>query len=228
MLGVNLDMQSNVRVTVYDKNYNIKYQAEQHNKAGVSLIQGVLKFLRGEFNPSNLTNDMIAHNVNAAKLYIPSYVSFGNGGLTVTGSGSSIVITNEVSKTNFYDTTLEREMVNEQYNRLPISKSELGTSSGADNGILSLTTYVPVGYYTHDPTFGVKDGVVYMSEVGLFSNLYYGTKSNTGKLLARVIFKDPIPQTTEDVILVQWNLGAISIDDKYWVQDKGNFSVDWA
>lgn len=227
MLGVNLDIESNVRVTVYDKEYRIKQQVEKHNKAGVALIQGILKFLRGEFNPSNITNELIAHNTNAAKLYIPAYISFGNGGLSIIGSGSDISIINNVAPTNFYDVTLQRELVNEKFNRLPLSKSELGVSSGADNGVLSLTTYVPAGYYTNDPTFGAKDDIAYLTEVGLFSNVYNGLKSNLGKMLARVTFDTPIQQAKDDIILVQWNLGAISIDDGYWTQDKGTIGNNW-
>jgi hypothetical protein len=230
-LGANLDIQSNVRVIVYNKEHRIKQQIEKHNKAGVALIQGILKFLRGEFNPSNISNELIAHNVNGAKIYIPAYVNFGCGGLSISGSGSSKVITNNVQPTSYYDTMLQRELVDieHDFNRLPISKSELGTSASADNGILNLVTYIPAGHYTNMPgSPAVSDDVAYLTEVALYSNIFNGYKSNLGKMLARVTFdEEPIQQTEEDIILVQWNLGVISIDDKYWVQDKGNFGTNW-
>ena len=232
--GGNFNLYNNVKITVFNSSHNIKLQVEKHNKANVALIQGVLRFLRGEYNPTNGDSDTITHNVNGAKLYIPSYISFGDGGLSVTGEGSEIVVVSEPIPTQYYDTSLQRELVSMEFNRLPVSKSEIGTSSGADNGVLSLITYVPAGYYNNTEDYPNKfntptyDGVRYLTEVGLFSNVYNGYKSNISKMLARVVFDEsPIPVTEEDIMLVQWNLGAVSLDDKVWLQDKGNFGENW-
>lgn len=213
----NFDLFHNVKITVLDYKHEIKQVVHKHNKANMLLIQGILKFLRGEFNPSNITDSSIVHNINGAKIYIPSYVSFGNGGI-----GS------EVTKPDYGATMLQNELVSDTYKRLPLSKSQIGSDSPGDSGQLQLVTYVPQGYYYHFLNPSDNVGSIQLTEVGLFSSDYDGSVGSTGKMLARLVFDEPIVQTETDVMIVQWYIGAVSIDDDFYYKNKlGSSNSSW-
>lgn len=219
----NFDLYNNVRIIKYNSKHELKSIIDVHNKANATLIQGILKFLRGEFTPSNITNNIITHNPSDAKLYIPSYMNFGNGGLSIVNEQ----IINNVQPTSFYDNILQNELINSELGRLPVSKSEVGTSNGNDSGILRITTYVPEGYYTKIGA-GTHNGIAYLTELGLFANNFSGSAGVTSKLLARVTFDTPIQQQSDEIILVQWSIGAISINDGAWTQTmKTNENWTW-
>lgn len=222
MSNGNFELYHNVRITVIDNNRKIKQTIFKHNKASMTLIQGVLKFLRGEFNPSNITNSSIVHNVNGAKIYIPSYVSFGNGGFDLsTGRPEQ----DNVAPALYSNTMLQRELISDTFKRLPLSKSQIGSDSPGDSGQLQLVTYVPQGYYYH---FGSYEGNAYLTEVGLFSSDYDVGSGSTGKLLARVVLDEPALQSENDVMIVQWYIGAVSIDDDFYYKDKkGSSNSSW-
>lgn len=212
----NFDLFHNVKITVLDYKHEVKQIVHKHNKANMLLIQGILKFLRGEFNPSNITNSSIYHNVNGAKIYIPSYISFGNGGV-----GSETVVP------DYSSTMLQNELVSDIYGRLPISKSQIGTGSPGDSGQLQLITYVPQGYYYHFNTNPIATSMQ-LTEVGLFSSDYDGSVGSSGKMLARLVLDEPIEQTENDVMLVQWYIGAVSIDDDFYYKGKkGTSNSSW-
>lgn len=222
MSNGNFELYHNVRITVLNSKHEVKQTVCKHNKASLTLIQGVLRFLRGEFNPSNITNSSIVHIVDGAKIYIPSYISFGNGGFDLStgqieGEGTIAAM--------YSDTVLQRELVSDLYGRLAISKSQIGSESPGDSGQLQLVTYVPQGYYYN---FGNYNGSAYLTEVGLFSSDYDGSIGSTGKLLARVVLDEPVLQSETDVMIVQWYVGAVSIDDDFYYKDKkGSSNSSW-
>lgn len=217
MSSGNFSMYNNVELYIIDKKeHRFKKKIEKHNKASATLIQGVLRFLRGEFNPSNVSEGLVNHNSEGAKIYIPSYISFGSGGIT---DGHY----DEVLNASYYDTMLQDELINDMYGRIPISKSELGSSTPGDSGQLTLTTYVPMGYYYNIRNY---NGMALLTECGLFSSDYDGVtdtlgNSNAGKMLARVTFDEgEVEQGPDDVILVKWHIGAVSVDDDIYYKNK--------
>lgn len=218
MLDGNFNLYNNVKITLFNTKHEFKKEYTAHNKANATFIQGILKFIRGEFTPSNLATDIFQHDPQNAKSYIPSYISFGNGGFNFDP------FENNVIKESYFDNSLQNELVSKEFKRLSLSKSEIGFNNSSDSGNLNLVTYVPAGYYTNMVSF---NNTCYLTEVGLFANDFDGNLNTANRMLARVTFNEPIPQTKEDIILVQWNIGAVSVNPGWWTQNIANDTYTW-
>lgn len=212
-----LDLENNVKVTVYNTKRQIKRIIEKHNKANRNMVLGIIKFLRGELNPSNISSSVLSHNINDAKAFIPAYVSFGDGALyqlgykisnneyvtDITGVMQNI---GNLTENKFSTMSLDRELVGNtlgnstlenknKVGRCAISKSAYSNDT-TDSITLKLSAIIPPGYYTKnfylDSNYRNARGTnnpIYLSELGLFSSDYDGsTNAYSGNLLARVTF----------------------------------------
>ena len=231
-----LSISHNVTITVLDGQHRIKSVTHKHNKANYELLTGIMKFLRGEFNPSNTSVETIKHNILGAKPYIPTHISFGDGFVTQCNDKINPPISTVKEATakcgnltaNFLDTGLIHELVSEELPRIPISSNDYGSSSGTkDSFTLTLSTYIDKGLYKtsfyNDPnsdSYIPERQPIILSELGLFSSEYDGNENSyAGNLLAKVVFTnskdDPvICQNSNDIILVKWEIIVSSLDDE--------------
>ena len=231
-----LSISHNVTITILDGQHRVKNVIHKHNKTNYTMLTGIMRFLRGEFNPSNTSVETIKHNILGAKSYIPTHISFGDGYVQQCSDklNPPISTTKEAAAnctklvTNFMDTSLQHELVSTEIPRIPISGSDYGSSSGTkDSFTLTLSTYIDKGLYKtsfyNDPNsdnYIPERQPIILSELGLFSSEYNGNENNyAGNLLAKVVFTngkdDPvICQNSNDVILVKWEIIVSSLDDE--------------
>lgn len=208
MNGFMLDVTNNVKVTVFDSNHNLKKIVTKHNKATKNLVTGLIKFLRGEFTPSNLNQD---YNSGAAVGFIPAYISFGDGGLQQLGkkisendyvSDVQTVMANlsTLTPTTFATKDLQHEIVgnvgNEDtptaptHGRCKITRTSYGGST-SDTITLNMTSLITKGYYSKNFYLDdVENGnrykyvrgsslPIYLSELGLWADEYSNVDINS-------------------------------------------------
>jgi hypothetical protein len=192
---------------VYDNQNKIKQIIRKHNKATRSMVLGLIRFLRGEFNNSNIKGIDVLSNVSAANSFIPAFVSFGDGGIkqvgmptteTSTGTIDTIeeaLATVTTNKSTFNTVDLQHELVgnigniegaNPLYNaRCTISRTSYNNGS-TDSLILQITALLPKGYYTTNfyqkysinRHYGTENEIpILLSELGLWASDYNGSDS---------------------------------------------------
>ena len=237
MSSAGFDITHNVDITVFDANHCIKQVIHKHNKANKNLVLGIIKFLRGEFTPSNLNDfSTLSHNEKEAKQFVPAYISFGDGGLQQIGTTDSTtgqivtdltgvlanITTLPLSK--FNTKQLTRELVGNSIGnsnisnkpavgRCSISRTSYNTGS-TDSITLKLSTIVTKGYYSKNFYLDYKDyrdqldEYIYLSELGLWATDFNGDGTYRGNLLARVTFTD------ENTIIKQKDDDVILVDWK--------------
>lgn len=228
-----LSINHNVNITIFDGQHRIKSKIHKHNKANYQLIEGIMKFIRGEFNPSNSSVDELKHNIYGAKPYIPTHISFGDGYVKQYNDNSSppiktieqVVADCKDLKAGYKDTSLTHELVNSnEVQRIPISSSSFGSTT-KDGFTLTLSTYIDKGLYRYQfyndsekEDFIPESKPIVLSELGLFSSSWDGSiNSYSGNMLAKVVFTDEstvIKQDYDDIILVKWEITVSSLDDE--------------
>lgn len=199
----------NVTITSKDLKGNTLYKIQKHNKATRNMVDGILRFLKGDFTETEYNMNPVP---SEAKLYTPTRVKLGTPGITIgngTGEyeGKRVLVdyVTPISTGGFNNTTLEREV---PYETDPIAslfptikfermRQTYNTSVG-DTERLLLSLYIPpgktVGALVYDDDKKVE--VFKPFEHSYFSSLYngycatfteVGLFSSTGVLLARVV-----------------------------------------
>lgn len=80
--GLEFVLNSNVHIEVVSPQKVITQQVDIHNKATKKLVDGILKFIRGEFNQTyRRPKDVEISYPGEAKKYIPCYINIGTGGI---------------------------------------------------------------------------------------------------------------------------------------------------
>lgn len=207
MSGANFNIENNVTLTVIGPGNTMKQRINKHNKATKNMVLGLIKFLRGEITPSNVSGSVVSHNINQAKQYIPAFISFGDGGLAQIGTYKSDgtlvttiedVITNHrlLTPTKFTTTAMTRELVgnsignvNEANNitatnlpymgRLPLVQTSYNSNT-SDSITLKLSGLITKGYYPSNFYTAYPREIntpLYLSELGLWANDYNGSNS---------------------------------------------------
>ena len=245
--GIEFGIDSNVHVEIIGPDKNIRQSIDVHNKATDRLVSGILKFIKGEFNPTYRRT-----NINQispeAKGYIPCYINIGTGGIKLTETDGVIlpdynpldrriapledswnVDTNYV---RFNDTKLTKEQT--AVSRYEISGTDnnadaIITTSSGDIAQIVLTTSVMPGTFTK--IYSVADTDIFITEIGLFAS----SVPNTEDLLARVIFKNngEDPEDTgakilylrpQDTLIVNWIISIISLNDYNEVDEDSTYT----
>ena len=82
MNSSSLGTNSNVTIYVKDKHGKIIRRSHIHNKATVVLAEGILRFLQGDFTPSQTPNNGVtrSYNANEALRYLPYEIRVGTIG----------------------------------------------------------------------------------------------------------------------------------------------------
>jgi hypothetical protein len=244
MSGIGLDVTNNVHITVYDSQHRIKQNIYKHNKANRNLVRGLIKFLRGEFNTTNASNDLIEHNQESAKAYIPTFISFGDANVKQLGTtitGNNVVTTEEealsdisnITKSKFNTIQLGRELVGNSIgnpdnttnpmpkaHRCSISRSSY-TDDITDSITLRLTSIVETGYYSkyfyQETTYKKargSDKPIYLSELGLWASDFDGSNDGYKGNLLAKVTFDYNQEKEIDTIVRQTNSDIIKVDWK--------------
>lgn len=197
----NLGLNFNVTIRGVDRRGNTIYYIKKHNKATNQLVDGILRFLKGDFTETGNPNQKNTPIPEEAKNYTPTNVWLGTNGIEFneqTGKNKAVLRINK--GTQIQPSFNQMDLV-EPISRteLSLNKIELKTmktsysSNLNDTEVLFLSTYIPAGQLV---------GVVNSnSEFVPYSHSYYSTYhqsycasftevglySNNGFLLARVL-----------------------------------------
>lgn len=266
MSNSSLNLNCNVTLKILDSNKRVLRESHVHNKANRSLVDGLLQFLQGAFNPSQFNDPYdtlsrpdttIISNAYSAKPYIPSCMGFGSIGISYQDAGEGIFTISQTisdyTKPNFYETSLQDELVvpRSKFRKL---KQVVGSDLNNSESIV-MTAILPQGYliFDYDEEGNIKyddqGNPVYrdtgyfvnsegkracvITEVGLFSN----TSDSEGLMLARILLDgefenqdgvltsdgkrgkladeeyqyNPLIQTEDTAILIEWKIGIVSL-----------------
>lgn len=159
-----LSVESNVTIKVLDKYSNLVRESHLHNKATFTMVQGLLRFLLGDFTPTEENPYMSSLTPEEISRYIPSHFVLGNVGVKMTGRDTEKPLldkTNpidygEMTKPVFSTTSLQDELGATVQDRkttiledLPVLKFETADLTDFDdpNNSMGLVfrTFVPAG-----------------------------------------------------------------------------------
>ena len=205
MNGANFSIDNNVTLTVIGPGHTMKQRINKHNKATKNMVLGLIKFLRGELTPSNVSGSVVSHNIKQAKQYIPAFISFGDGGLAQIGTykpdGTLVadiddVVTNikRLSSTKFVTNDMTHELVGNSIGntnntnnitatnlpfmgRLPLVQTSYNSDT-SDSLTLKLSGLITKGYYPSNFYTAYQretNTPIYLSELGLWANDYNGS-----------------------------------------------------
>lgn len=144
-----LDANVNVHIRVIDRKGRIAQELSKHNKATRNMTEGIIRFLRGEFNTTFLREfkdslNNIGDNSYIARQFIPTHMGIGNIGIDVnTGKiPEGISKFDIIFEPSYSDSDLRSEIL-PYYNRsrVKIQKSTKGDSSLSDTYSLSIQGY---------------------------------------------------------------------------------------
>lgn len=78
-----IEVNSNVTIRCIDKYGKVTRTSRIHNKATVNLVEGLLRFLRGDFTPSKYNTMEYNYDPHEGYGYVPAEVRFGNIGVSM-------------------------------------------------------------------------------------------------------------------------------------------------
>lgn len=251
-----LDMSVNVHIIVKSANGQIKQQIRKHNKASYNMIEGIVKFLRGEFNNTSLNIDSIGSNAEYAHTYIPSFIGFGDIGVTYGDNNSYTIAYSGDMIPQYSNDGLQREMFkanivsgSQRNSRLALQRSTSGKDILADTQSLVISS--TINYAGDNFNFYRIDGSIVdnmhnenssnnfiITELGLFSG---NVDQYDSKLLARLLLDPQTPLIIDkySTVIVNWTLGIYSINDaiinqmgsidnyKYYTQKSAESGITW-
>lgn len=235
-------IDSNVHIEVISPQNIIRQTVDKHNRATRYMLEGILGFLRGDFNTSYRQQiDSKVKYKNMAKNYIPCYVNFGTGGIVIDDitklpkhgtTKRDAVTTDDWQSDNNYvrtrDISLDNEIgaSDESRSRIEISVLSTDNKDKLNNIDTDLTNsmlqfvFDAVAPTGHCNIYGITEDA-FVTEIGLFASPAPGTKD----LLARVILKkteDILYIRPQDTVVVTWVISVIALNDQSTYQDIEN------
>lgn len=205
-----VDLNCNVQVKVIDRHGKVVRTSQKHNKATINLVDGILRFLKGDFSNTEYNNG--DNTPDEAEIYLPVRAEFGRIGVkmkespTLTDRRFDYVDYDEMVQPTFDSIALQEPVNFSDYTLLKFKRiSQVGYTDNNNAECLEFSLYINPGKlvgYNKDTSEG-KEFVPYdwsyynpekeefetmLTEVGLFSS------SNI--LLARVLFDGEVRSET--------------------------------
>lgn len=201
-----VDVKGNVQIRYLDRHGKVIRETTKHNKATVNLVDGILRFLKGDFN-STVYRKISPTAPNEAELYIPVRAAFGRVGVKITSADKpenrrfNYIDKNEFVVPTFDSDRLQEEVVfqnDTDYTLLKFSKvSQVGYTDNNNSECLEFSLYINPGKlvgYNEDTPLGKKfvpyDWSYYNPEIQEYEAMFteVGLFSGSNILLARVLF----------------------------------------
>lgn len=172
MNDASLNVNFNIKIKIVDSKGKTLQEKHIHNKATRNMVNSIIQFLQGSFNPSEFNDpyekysnpeQAIINNAYGAKRYLPSCTGVGDIGVGIQTSGDDKIISinqDLFAKTSFYDTELQQEIdvPRIKFRRVrPVRGYDLNNSEG-----IVFTTVLPKGYLV----YVYEDGEVKHDEQG--------------------------------------------------------------
>lgn len=207
--GIEFVVNSNVHIEIVSPQNVVRQTVDKHNKATRKLVEGILRFVRGEFNTTyRRTNSSEIVYLNQAKNYIPCYINIGTGGIRLNSDGFPDVDPDsprtppmeesllgeqipewdsDENYVKFTDTQLCLEQLvvsREEIKAIAQDEASTNIPQVGDIEQIILSTEVPPGKFNQIYNGKTKD--IFITELGLYASGVPGEKD----LLARVILKN--------------------------------------
>ena len=209
-----LTIDSNVTIRCFNQYGQVTRTSHVHNKATMSMVEGLLRFLCGDFNRTKFNDEESYITNNEADAYIPSEVRFGTVGVKMENRSSDYpqitnILSSEFKRPTFDEYKLQQE-IDQSVFQFPFKFESLNITSFEDTNNsmgLSLRFYISPGKldgrsngdnereYFIDNVVGDSKGWTYYDPTGgkdhngeyeaLFTEI--GLYSGAGILLARVL-----------------------------------------
>lgn len=228
MSDATLNIDFNIKIRVIDDKGKLVEERHIHNKATRNLVDGIVQFLQGNFNPSQFNDPYdkyaspipaIINNAYSAKRYLPSCTGVGKIGVDTTGHTLALDY-DLYAKPTFFDTGLQQEIdvPRIKFRRM---RQTRGLDVNNSEGIV-MTTVLPKGYlvveYDNDGQVIHDDegNVVYRSDYFDYYGpdgtndtpvramaitevgLFSNTDTTDGLLLARVLLDGHLSSTQSE------------------------------
>lgn len=87
MSNAAVDLNCNVTIKVIDRHGHVSQEVTKHNKATVSLVDGILRFLQGDFITTEYNKEKGGVTPEEAPAYLPVRAGFGRIGVKLVGEG---------------------------------------------------------------------------------------------------------------------------------------------
>lgn len=227
MSGASLDLNSNVTVRCINKYGKVVRTSKLHNKATVTMVQGLLEFLSGSFTKTITNKNGSTITPEEVSRYVPVKIKFGTVGINQK-DGRLLSVDSSKMKTPTFDDYKLQDEVTDVYtkitgNKITFDTIEITSYEDTNNSMgLLLQVKLPAGrlvgqgsdkdrtWFTRDNSQTEGKGWTYFNpftneyeamftEIGLFSE---SVTSGQDYLLARVLFDgrtDVDPDTGEVV-----------------------------
>lgn len=204
---VNLDC--NVQIQTLDRYGKVVRTSRKHNKASVHLVDGLLRFLKGDFSETLYNSRQAGTTPSEAEIYIPVNAQFGRIGVKLSGTSSSAPIdrrfdyidTDEFVIPTFDSYKLQEPIIppetsSEDFKKLmKFSRiSQVGYTDNNNAECLEFSLYLNpgklVGYVDDDKKFIPYDWSYYNPRTEEYEAMLteVGLMSSSNVLLARVLF----------------------------------------
>lgn len=202
---VNLDC--NVQIQTLDRYGKVLRTSRKHNKASVNLVDGLLRFLKGDFNET-VYNSANSTTPSEAEIYVPVNAQFGRIGVKIANASEppierrfDYIDTSEFVIPTFDSFKLQEQVVPPEINAESFKKlmkfsriSQVGYTDNNNAECLEFSLYLNpgklVGYVNEDKEFIPYNWSYYNPRTGEYEAMLteVGLMSSSNVLLARVLF----------------------------------------
>lgn len=205
-----VDLNCNVQVKVIDRHGKVIRTSQKHNKATINLVDGILRFLKGDFSNTEYNNG--DNTPDEAEIYLPVRAEFGRIGVKMKESPIlkdrrfDYVDYDEMVQPTFDSIALQEPISFSDYTLLKFKRiSQVGYTDNNNAECLEFSLYINpgklVGYNEDTPEgkeFKPYDWSYYNPEKDEFETMLteVGLFSSSNILLARVLFDGEVRSET--------------------------------
>lgn len=203
-----MTVNCNVTVRCIDRHGQVTQELHKHNKATYSMVEGLLKFLGGNFNNTVLKEGTQSFPEEAIP-YIPVRAEFGRVGVKLVDDDTlkkryfDFLDSSEFAKPTFISESLQEPISFQNYTILNFSKVRTSVFIDPNNSqCLKMSLYIDpgklVGYPDSEKGFVPYEWSYWNPTKNEYEAMFTeaGLFSSTGNLLARVLFDGEVQTET--------------------------------